>query len=256
MTNKDIYVRLLAVLKPYRKRFFLSILAMIGTASTQPMLTHAVKNLLDHGFGPDGPTFPLWMVPLTLLSIFGMRGVFTFSTAYLNNWVLSRVLNDLRRKMFERLLHMPAARFHQESTGAMINTMIAEVRQVVDMITSVFLAFVRDSLTVLALLISLLYLNWRLTLVALLIVPATAVIVRFTTRRLRMLNRDNQRITGEMTQVVEEAARGHQVIRIFAGERYESQRFEKRSDKLRWFSQRITVAGAATVPVTQIATAM
>ncbi len=256
MSNNDIIARLLRVLKPYRGRFFLSLIMMAGTASTQPMLTYATQVLLDNGFGESGPHFNLWLVPLILISIFALRGVFTFSTAYLNNWVLSRVLNDLRRIMFHRLLRLPAARFHQESTGAMINTMIAEVRQVVDMITSVFLAFVRDSLTVLALLVSLLYLNWRLTLVALFVVPITAVIVRYTTRRLRALNRDNQRVTGEMTQVVEEAARGHQVIRIFAGERYESRRFEMRSDALRGYSQRITVAGAATVPVTQIATAL
>jgi hypothetical protein len=53
------------------------------------------------------------------------------------------------------------------------------------------------------------------------VVPLTAVIVRTTSKRLRHLNRENQRVTAEMTQVVEEAARGHQVIRVFSGERYE-----------------------------------
>jgi subfamily B ATP-binding cassette protein MsbA len=99
-------------------------------------------------------------------------------------------------------------------------------------------------------------LNWKLTLIALVVVPLTAVIVRTTTGRLRRLNRDNQRVTGEMTQVVEEAARGHQVIRVFSGERYERKRFEARSEALRGFSQRMTVAAAATVPITQIATAL
>jgi len=133
---------------------------------------------------------------------------------------------------------------------------IGDVRQVVDMINSVFLAFVRDSMVVAGLLIGLLILNWQLTLVALVVVPLTAVIVRTTTGRLRRLNRDNQRVTIEMTQVVEEAARGHQVIRVFSGERYERKRFEQRSEALRGFSQRMTVAFSATVPITQIATAM
>jgi subfamily B ATP-binding cassette protein MsbA len=255
MSNKQILMRLLALLKPYRTRFFMSLLAMAGTASTQPMLNQAAQVLLDKGFVEHNPDFPLWTIPAVLISIFMARGVFTFSTAYLNNWVLSRVLNDMRRAMFDRLLRMPAARFQQESTAAMINAVIGEVRLVVEMISSVFLAFVRDTLTVIALLAMLLWLNWRLTLVALFVVPATAVIVRFTMRRVRRLNRDNQRVTAEMTQVVEEAARGHQVIRIFAGERYERARFERRSEALRGFSQRITVAAAATVPITQIATA-
>jgi subfamily B ATP-binding cassette protein MsbA len=229
---------------------------MAGTASTQPMLTNSMQLLLDNGFGEHKVAFSLWWVPLILISIFSLRGVFTFSTAYLNNWVISRVLNDLRRAMFERLLRLPVARFQEESTGTMINTVIGDVRQVVDMINSVFLAFVRDTLTVLALLGFLVYLNWKLTLVALVIVPLTSVIVRTTTKRLRRLNRDNQRVTGEMTQVVEEAARGHQVIRVFSGERYERERFEARSEALRGFSQRMTVAAAATVPITQIVTSL
>jgi subfamily B ATP-binding cassette protein MsbA len=78
----------------------------------------------------------------------------TFSTAYLNNWVMSRVLNDLRGMVFDRLLRLPVARFHEESTGKIINTVIGDVRQVVDMINSVFLAFVRDTLVVAGLLIA------------------------------------------------------------------------------------------------------
>jgi subfamily B ATP-binding cassette protein MsbA len=256
MENGTILARLFKIVRPYRARGSLSLLAMAGTASTQPMLTNSMQLLLDNGFGAGQVSFSLWLVPAILISIFALRGVFTFSTAYLNNWVISRVLNDLRRAMFERLLGLPVARFQEASTGTMINTVIGDVRQVVDMINSVILAFVRDSLTVLALLSYLLYLNWRLTLVALVVVPLTAVIVRFTTSRLRRLNRENQRVTGEMTQVVEEAARGHQVIRVFSGERYERARFEERSSALRGFSQRMTVAAAATVPVTQVATAV
>jgi subfamily B ATP-binding cassette protein MsbA len=88
------------------------------------------------------------------------------------------------------------------------------------------------------------------------VVPLTAVIVRTTTKRLRNLNRENQRVTQEMTQVVDEAARGHQVIRVFSGEEYERRRFGARSEALRGFSQRMTVAFAATTPITQVSTAI
>jgi subfamily B ATP-binding cassette protein MsbA len=255
MENNVIAKRLLAIVKPYKMRAFLALVAMAGTAATQPLLGKALELLLDRGF-KNKVDFSLWWVPAILISLFVMRGIFTFSTAYLNNWVLSRVLNDLRGMVFDRLLRLPVARFHEESTGKIINTVIGDVRQVVDMIGSVFLAFVRDVLVVAGLMAGLLLLNWKLTLIALVVVPLTAVIVRTTTGRLRRLNRDNQRVTGEMTQVVDEAARGHQVIRVFSGERYERRRFEERSEALRGFSQRMTVAAAATVPITQIATAL
>lgn len=256
MENSTIVKRLLALVKPYRTRAFFSLLAMAGTAATQPALSYALKLLLDKGVGPNRVDFSLWIVPGVLVTIFILRGIFTFGTAYFNNWVMSRVLNDLRAQAFERLLRLPAARFHEESTGKIINTVIGDVRQVVDMINSVFVAYVRDVLVVAGLLASLLWMNWKLTLVALVVVPLTAVIVRTTTKRLRNLNRENQRVTAEMTQVVDEAARGHQVIRVFSGEDYERRRFGARSEALRGFSQRMTVAFAATTPITQVATAI
>ena len=255
MKTSLIVKRLLAVLKPYQSRAWMSLLAMALTAATQPLLGKALELLLDLGFKEKVP-FSLWWVPGVLVSIFILRGIGTFSTAYLNNWVLSRVLNDLRAMAFERVLRLPVARFQQETTGKIINVVVNEVRQVVDMIQSVFVACVRDVLVVIGLLGALLYLNWKLTLVAIVVVPLTAVIVRTTTGRLRRLNRESQRVTAEMTGVVEEAARGHQVIRVFSGERYERARFRARSEALRGFAQRMTVAFAATTPVTQIATAM
>ncbi|WP_026354122.1 lipid A export permease/ATP-binding protein MsbA [Massilia niastensis] len=253
METRVIVKRLLAVVKPYQSRAWMALLAMALTAATQPLLGKALELLLDKGF-KEKVAFPLWWIPAVLVSIFILRGIGTFATAYLNNWVISRVLNDLRAMAFERVLRLPVARFQEETTGKIINTVVNDVRQVVDMIQSVFVACVRDVLVVIGLLAALLYLNWKLTLVAIIVVPLTAVIVRTTTGRLRRLNRESQRVTSEMTGVVEEAARGHQVIRVFSGERYERARFQARSMALRGFSQRMTVAFAATTPVTQIAT--
>ena len=255
LDNSVIIKRLWAILKPYRGRAFLSLLAMALTASTQPLLAKGLQLLTDYGF-KQKVAFPMWWIPASLVSLFVLRGIGTFATAYYNNWVLSRVTNDLRAQVFDRVLRLPVARFHEESTGKIINTVVGDVRQVVDMVNSVFVAFVRDALVVIGLVGSLLWLNWKLTLVALVVVPLTAVIVRSTSRRLRHLNRENQRVTAEMTQVVEEAARGHQVIRVFSGETYESRRFFQRSEALRGFSQRMTVAFAATTPVTQVATSL
>jgi len=255
LNNSIIIKRLWALVKPYRSRAYLSLLAMALTAVTQPLLAWGLKVLTDEGF-KQPPGFPLWYIPVGLVSLFLIRGIGTFGTAYYNNWIISRVTNDMRAQVFDRLLRLPVARFHEESTGKIINTVVADVRQVVDMINSVFVSFVRDTLTVIGLVAALLWQNWLLTTVALVIVPLTAVITRTTSKRLRHLNRENQRVTAEMTQVVEEAARGHQVIRVYSGERHESRRFFQRSEALRGFSQRMTVAFAATTPVTQISTSL
>lgn len=253
--NNAVVVRLLRVLAPYRSQAVLSLLAMCVTAATQPMLGKAVELLLDNGFRHI-VTFNLWWIPAFLLSIFGLRGASTFATAYLNDRVLSQVLNDLRAQLFDRLLQLPAARLQEEKAARIIQTVIVETRQVVDMINSVYLACVRDVLAVIGLLAGLMYLSWRLTLVAIVLVPVTAVLVRTTTGRLRYLNREQQRVTVEMTQAVEETARGFQEIRIFASENQERERFARQGALLRGFSQRITVAFASVTPMTQMATAL
>ncbi|RYF03686.1 MAG: lipid A export permease/ATP-binding protein MsbA [Oxalobacteraceae bacterium] len=255
MDNRIIVKRLWALVKPYRTRAFLALLAMALTAITNPLLAKALELLMDEGFRGK-PGFSLWWIPGVLVALFVVRGVGTFATAYYNSWVLSRVTNDLRAQAFDRVLRLPVARFQEESTGKIINTVVGDVRQVVDMINSVFLSFVRDVLVVVGLLGSLLWMNWWLTLIAIVVVPLTAVIVRTTSKRLRHLNRENQRVTAEMTQVVEEAVRGHQVVRVFSGEAHENHRFWQRSEAMRGFWQRMTVAFAATTPVTQIATSL
>jgi subfamily B ATP-binding cassette protein MsbA len=200
--TKVIVRRLLALVKPYKSRAALALLSMAITAATQPLLAKAMQLLFDRGF-EERVSFSLWLIPAVLVSIFVLRGIGTFGTAYFNNWVLSRVLNDMRAMAFERVLRLPVARYQDESTGKIINTVVNDVRQVVDMIQSVFVACVRDVLVVIGLLGSLLYLNWKLTLIAIVVIPLTAVIVRTTTKRLRNLNRESQRVTAEMTGVVE-----------------------------------------------------
>lgn len=107
-------------------------------------------------------------------------------------------------------------------------------------------------MTVVVLLSFLFWLNWRLTLVALVLLPLIAIVVRATGRRLRRLTREYQTVNGEMTQVIEETTRANQVIKIFGGHRYEEERFEVRADKLRGYTMRMATAMAATTPVTQV----
>ena len=115
METNLIIRRLLALVKPYQSRAWMALLSMAITAATQPLLGEALKVLLDDGF-KDNVGFSLWWIPIILVSIFILRGIGTFGTAYFNNWVLSRVLNDMRAMAFEKVLRLPVARYQDEST--------------------------------------------------------------------------------------------------------------------------------------------
>ncbi len=254
MTTSPHLKRIFGMLADYKGRLMLALAGMALTATTEPTLAAMMKILLDKGF-TGKPSFSLWAVPAFVIGIFLLRGVSTFLTTYMIAWVSTRLMNRLRQQMFERLLDVPLGFYHGSSVGQVINSMMFEVQQIVDMLKNVFTALIRDSLTVAGLLGYLLWLNWRLTLVTIILIPLLAGVVRLTGKRFRRLTKTFLDINADLTQVVEETTRAAQVIKIFGGHQYERERFEQRSDTLRGFAMRMASTFAATVPITQLMTA-
>ena len=250
MKSPSIFRRVLGLLKPYKARIAVALAAMMVTAATEPAVAALMKHLLDEGFA-KAPSFPLWLVPLFVVGIFVIRGISTFATAFLMAWVSGRLVAQLRQRIFARLLDVPLNFYDQQSTGQVLTTMMVEVQQILEMLRSVMVVLIRDSLTVVGLLGYLFWLNWKLTLVTLVLVPVIAVVVRVTSKRLKRLVRQSQQLNGEMMQAIEEATRARQVIKIFGGHAYENRRFEKRSEKLRGFALRQASTSATIEPITQ-----
>lgn len=247
--------RLFQLLAPYQGRIYLALAGMAITASTEPALVWMMKILLDRGFAKP-PTIPFWSVPVFVIGLFVVRGASTFVTTYLMTWVSTRLLNEMRRKMFDRLLDVPLGFYSSTSVGQVINSMMFEVQQVIDMIKNVIVNTIRSSLTAIGLFGYLFYLNWQLTLVTVVLIPTITVIIRITGKRLSLLTQRYLVINAEMTQVLEETTRAHQVIKLFGGQDYEKTRFEQRADKLRSYSMKMSATFAATVPITQTLTAI
>jgi subfamily B ATP-binding cassette protein MsbA len=211
--------------------------------------------LIDNGFSEE-KSLAAWMVPVAIVGIFLLRGVFTLCTQYYMSWVANKLMSDLREDMFRRTLDVPVSFYTSESSGKLINTIMYEVQQVVEMVKNSMTTLVRDSIVVTVLMLALLYQNWQLTVVALLIIPSMGYMVRMTSRRLRFLNQNQLTLNSELTQVVEEATRASQVIRIFGGQRYEMERFHTKGEKLRGYAQRVTVASGSATPITQMVAAL
>jgi subfamily B ATP-binding cassette protein MsbA len=118
------------------------------------------------------------------------------------------------------------------------------------------ISLVRDLLTVIGLMGYLFYLNWRLTLVVLIIFPIIAFVMSKINKRLRGLNRQQQSMTSELAYIVEEAASGHKIVKVHGGEDYEMQRFMDKADRLRQFTLKAAVAGGLNQPITQLIASM
>lgn len=261
--NKSVLKRLWTAASQYRAYLALTTITMAITALTEVALPWGLGELLDHGFGQtksgatgDIVAFPLWYVPLILIGIFLVRGVCTFMTSYLMSRISVNLLNDFRAKIFDKLLHVPVGFYHQESSGRIINTIMFEAQQIVEMIKVSITTLFRDTLTVIALMSYLIWTNWKLTMVTIILIPGLTLLVRGVSKRLRKLNHQSLEVSGELTQVIEESTRAHQVIRIFGGQRYEQERFDAKNKKLGSYTMKSTVAVSFTTPLTQLLAAL
>ncbi|OGA17920.1 MAG: lipid A export permease/ATP-binding protein MsbA [Betaproteobacteria bacterium RIFCSPLOWO2_02_FULL_66_14] len=256
-STRELYLRLLSYVRPHARAFALSILCMVAAAATEPLFPALMKPLLDGGFGQGrSPELSPQFFAGALVAIFLARGLLSFASSYLVSWVGNRVVLDLRAAMFARLIRMPTRFFDDHSSGVLLSRIAYDVGGVTAAATTVLTVAVRDSIAVLGLLGWLFYLNWKLTLIALLVGPAIALVVRLFSKRLRRMARESQHAMGDLVHVLEETIECQRVVKVFGGQEYEARRFERANQKLRGFNMRQTVPAAATVPITQMLAAV
>lgn len=247
--------RLIAYLKPHLGLIIGSLVAMAIVAAAETSIPALMKPLLDRGFTGE-MNDKLWLVPVFLVGLAFIRSGAQFLSNYLLTKVISNVLLKLREQMFTRLLHAKTEYYQKNTASNLINAVVFEVNNVLSIMGTMLISLVRDSLTVIGLMGYLLYLNWRLTLVVLIIFPIIAFVMSKINKRLRGLNRQQQSMTSELAYIVEEAAAGHKIVKVHGGEDYEMQRFMDKADRLRQFTLKAAVAGGLNQPITQLIASM
>ncbi|HZW25410.1 MAG TPA: lipid A export permease/ATP-binding protein MsbA [Gallionella sp.] len=255
MTSSQLYLRLLTYVKPYWRAFAVSILGMIVVAATEPLVPALMKPMLDGTFVHKDQEM-MRLVPVVIILIFLVRGIATFVGTYAINWVGNKLVLDLRDEMFRKLLSLPTRYYDDHATGSLISKLTFDVTQVTNAATVVVTIAVRDTIVVVGLLGWLFYLNWKLTLLTLLMVPVIAFIIRTISRRMRTSSRDSQRAMGDITQVIEESVSAHKVVKLFGGQAYESRRFNDNANWVRRYAMKQAAAASANVPIVQMVAAL
>jgi subfamily B ATP-binding cassette protein MsbA len=255
MTSVQQYLRLLRYVAPYWRTFLVSILGMVVVAITQPAVPVLMKPLLDGSFVNKDPTW-IQLVPFLIVLLMLAHGIGTFVSGYGSNWVGNKVVLDLREAMFHKLVNLPAAYYENQISGNLISKFTYDVAQVTSAATGVVTVIIKDGLTVLGLLGWMVYLNWKLTLITLVMGPPIMLIIRIIGKRLRRMSREVQQAMGEVTQVLQEGTDGHKVVKIFGGQNYESSRFSNRANRVRRFEMKHAAAAAASWPFVQLVAAL
>ena len=255
MTSTQLYFRLLNYVKPYWRVFAISLLGTVIVAATEPLVPALMKPMLDGTFVHKDQSM-MKLVPIIILLIFFVRGVAMFISSYAINWVGNKLVMDLRDEMFRKLLSLPTRYYDDHATGNLISKVTFDVTQVTDAATNVVTVVVRDSIVMVGLLGWLFYLNWKLTLLSLLMAPVIMLIISAISKRMRNNSRDTQEAMGSVTQVIEESISAHKVVKLFGGQQYEQDRFNDQINWVRRFTMKQAAAGAANVPIVQMVAAV
>ena len=247
-----------ARIAPYFRQSRLAVgvafVASLLGALTEPLIPELMKPLLDQGF--SGGKLALWMVPVAIVGIFALRGAAGFIAQYALSWAAHRGVQNLREVLFQRILTAQPAMFTRHSTSNLTNTLVYEVQSGAQQLVNSVLTLLKDSLTLLALLVYLFWLNWKLTLFVGVLFPAVALLMRSVGKRLHRLAREGQDATDGLAYVVEENVLAWRIVRLHGAAPAQARRFERHAITLRRVLMKIVAASGVMTPLTQLFTAL
>jgi len=255
ISSTALYLRLLGFVRPYWKMLLAAVVGMALTAATEPLFPALMKPLLDGNLGAGDP-HAWWKYPLAIVAIIALRGLMGLFGGYCMHWVSHRITADIRERMFARLVTLPTTFFDANPSSRIAARVTNDVNGLSTAAINVLTTLVRDSLTIIALLGWMTYLNWQLTLVSLIIIPMVLVAMRYFSKRMRRLSRALLDSYGDMAQALQEAAEGHRVIKIQAAQAYETERFQRGTENFRGLNMRISIAGEVLMPLVQMIAAL
>jgi subfamily B ATP-binding cassette protein MsbA len=180
---------------------------MLGLAVTSTTFVALLKPLVDGGFVDKDPEI-IRLVPIAVIGLFAFRGVASFIAEYTINWVGRRVIFDIRNALFSHMVRLPSSFYDATASGTLIAKLIFDVEQLSQAATHAVFVMVRDGLTIIGVVAWMLYLNWQLTLVLLVLTPIAGLVIRVMSQRLRKYSRMIQESVGKISQTAQEATEG------------------------------------------------
>jgi ATP-binding cassette subfamily B protein len=233
------------LLRSHWKGLTIALVAVLGETLADVLQPWPIKIIVDNIL--QARKLPKWLEPV-VVGLFGHHklavlyfavaavaviAVFDALSSYIDQYmtmsVSQWVAHDLRRTLYNHIQRLSLAEHDEARTGDLISRVTDDIDAVQRFINSSLLGILVDILTLLGMIGVMLYVNWRFTLIALSVVPVLFGVVYYLTRRIKQASRAVRKKESELTSIVEEALTSVRVVKAFAREDYEVQRFETES---------------------------
>ena len=245
------YTRLLGYLSGFRGAFLHGILGGILFAAAQSSFLWFLKVFLDGAFFERDPQVLSW-VPPGVVILFLLRGLRDFSQTYFMTKVARGIVKRIRSQLFERLMLLPVSHYDSTASGPLISRVVFNSEMVAQASTDSIVSLVRESLIIVGSLVYLFTVNVQLTLVALIVVPPIAVLIRSINRHFRRYGIKIQSSLGEVTRVVKDAVEAPKAIRIYNAQAFETRQFEAINEENRRLALKLGLMKGLSNPAVQV----
>lgn len=246
-------IRFFRMLLPYKGLIALACIFLIGAASMSSLTATLLGKLTDLGFCQE-EKWVIFAAPAALIGVSLLFAVSTVMSSILMAKVSQSVLVTLRIELFERMLHWPAEAYQQFSTGTVSSKFVNEANIALSGATNSIIVLVRDIVQVIALLAVLFWHNWQLTLVAFVIAPGLALILRAISRRMRMIVKRSQEALAAMISRVQESYGAARIVKVAGTYDFEDERFAQINGRIRSLAMKTIQTQSLSTPLTQMLT--
>ncbi|WP_190600092.1 ABC transporter ATP-binding protein [Candidatus Vesicomyidisocius sp. SY067_SCS001] len=215
MQYKQFISHLFIHLKPHIGKFiFISTMMIIATVleSSVPEIT---GRIVDELFATERQSGTAFIYALILLGAIVLSSLFALTSTAVSSWVSNKVIMDLRVIMFTKLLKLPKSYLDQHPTGKTLSILTFDVEQIAGSASTIWLDFIKSSITVVILIGYLFYKNWQLSLTLLILLPLVYLAVKFSSNRMRHSNVNVQKSMGDMTHLLNENISGNTLVKIY-----------------------------------------
>ncbi|WP_020408754.1 lipid A export permease/ATP-binding protein MsbA [Hahella ganghwensis] len=246
----QVYKRLLGYLKSAWWAFLIAIVGNLTYALASAAMAPAMEFVVEAIENPSAEN--RLFVPMLIIVVFTVRGVGSFFSTYFMAFVARAIIHRMRTELFSQIIRLPCSFFDANSTGHLVSKITYNVAQVTGAATNAITVILREGFTVMGLLGFMLYSNWRLTLVFLIVGPIIGVLVSVITKSFRKVSSNIQTSMGEVTHVASESFNGYRVMRTFGGESHEETRFSDASEHNISQTLKLSFIQAISTPVIQV----
>jgi len=249
------YRRLLGYLAPYRARFALGMLGGVLFGGSMASLSLFMKGFGDGTLVNRDPRTITW-VPLALIGLFVVRGLGDFIQTYFMGYVSRRIVNQLRQDVFRHVLSLPLGYFDRNSSATLLSRLTYNSELVGQATTDSVNTLVRSALTIIGSLAILLWLNVRLTLIALIMGPLVAWLVSIINRKFRRYSRRIQDSMGGVTRVAKEGFEAPRLIKVYNAEDHLDRQFDAVNSHNFRSNMKLILTRGISNPVVQLVAAV